>query len=878
MFDLEKAIKAWKKELARNPALEDTYISELESVLRDEVADLVSQGESEEEAFRRACAGMGEASEIGAEFSKVRPPQRRLGPNGLRPPFLSALLWSYIRIALRKIRRQKGFSFITIAGLAVGLACSILMMLWIHDEKSFDRFHANRDSIYRLIKVTRTSEKTTFDARTPYPLGEAILEKVPEVVNFVRYQGVFGRWEMTHGDKTFYNDNIGTADPSFFEIFTFPFIQGDPKTALIDRSSIVLSESMARKYFGAEDPMGKVMTMHQGREAFKVTGVMGDVPKNSHLMFDCVIPSVNFWEWWDGAELGWNMIMFYTYIQLAPNTSVAAVGQKIAGVLHENVPTSRAEFIVQPLMDVHLKSNFEWDLDNYAQGSQSTLDIFTLVALGILLLAMINFMNLSTARSANRAKEVGLRKVTGAFRVDIIKQFLGESVVLSFISFLLALLLVWQVLPLFNSLAGKQLSLIRVVQAGMLPALLGITLLTGLLSGIYPALFLSSFQPAKVLKGGWFSGRRGQPILRKSLVVFQFTLTLMLVIGTAVVDRQLKFVGEKDLGIDTHNVVTFNGFFDQFPSARNILLANPSVLNVTCSDSPQFDQRGISDVTWEGKNPEDEILFFPVRVDADYLQTFRIGLAEGRFFSRDFPSDVTESLVINEAAVRAMGLTSPIGKRVTVGGEAYAVIGVVRDFHQSSLHRPIEPMILRTSRLPIPPTCVRINPVNTTETIAFIEETMKTFMPNVRFNYEFLDDRIEGFYSSERKVETILSLFTGIALFTACLGLFGLASFLAEKRTKEIGIRKVLGAKVGGLVWLQAWEFSKWILLSGLVAAPVAYYEAVQWLRGFTYHIRPGVDIFLIAGLLTWLAAMFAVGFQSVRAAIANPVDSLRYE
>ncbi len=878
MFDLEKAIKAWKKDLARNPALEDTYLSELESVLRDEVADLVSQGESEEKAFRRACAEMGEASDIGAEFSKVRSSRRFGVLSSVWSLFIPPLLWSYVRITLRKIRRQKGYSFINIAGLAVGLACCILMMLWINDEKSFDRFHANRDSIYRLIKVTRTSEKTTLDARTPYPLGEAILEKLPEVVNFVRYQGVFGRWEMTHGDKTFYNDNIGTADASFFEIFTFPLIKGDPKTALTDRSSIVLSESMARKYFGSEDPMGKVMTMHRGRDVFKVTGVMRDVPQNSHLMFDCVIPSVNFWEWWEGPSTGWNMIMFYTYVRLAPNTSVAAVGQKIAAVLHENVPTSRAEFIVQPLMDVHLKSNFEWDLDNYAQGSQSTLDIFTLVALGILLLAMVNFMNLSTARSVNRGKEVGLRKVTGASRWDIIKQFLGESVVISFISFLLAMLLVLEALPLFNSLAGKQLSLIGVVHGGMLPALLGITLLTGLLSGSYPALFLSSFQPAKVLKGGWFSRGRGQSTLRKSLVVFQFTLTLMLIMGTAVVDRQLKFVREKDLGIDIHNIVAFNGFFDQFPSARNILLASPNVLNVTCSDSPQFDQRGISDVSWEGKNPKDEILFFPVRVDADYLQTFRIGLAEGRFFSRDFPSDATESLVLNETAVRAMDLTSPIGKRVTIGGAAYTVIGVVRDFHQSSLHRPIEPMILRTSRLPIPPTCVRISPVNTAETVAFIEETMKTFMPKSPFNYEFLDDRIEGFYSSERKVETILSLFTGIALFTACLGLFGLASFLAEKKTKEIGIRKVLGAKVGGLVWLQTREFSKWILLSGLVAGPVAYFEAVQWLRGFTYHIRPSVDIFLTAILLTWLVALFAVGYQSVRAARANPVDSLKHE
>jgi len=789
-----------------------------------------------------------------------------------------AMLKNYLKIAFRNMKRHKGYSLINVTGLAVGLACCAVMMLWIQYEKGFDRFHDNRDSIYRLIKVTRTNEKTTFDARTPYPLGEAILEKVPEVVNFVRYQGVFGHWEMTHGDKTFYNDNIGTADPSFFEMFTFPFIQGDPKTALSDRYSIVVTESMARKYFGTEDPMGKVMTMHQGRDVFTVTGVMKDVPKNSHLMFDCMIPSVNFWEWWEGAYSGWNMIMFYTYVQLAPNSIASQVGRKIAGVLHENVPNMRAEFLVQPLMDVHLKSNFEWDLDNYAQGSQSTLDIFTLAAIGILLLAMINFMNLSTARSAIRAREIGLRKVSGAQRINVMEQFLGESLLLAFLSLILALILIYAAIPAFNRLAIKQIAFTDIFTPPVILSFLGLTCLTGLLSGSYPAFFLSAFQPARVLKGGTTSGGRHQVVLRKSLVVLQFTLTLILVMGTAVVDRQLNFVQEKDLGIDTHNVVTFNGFFDQFPSARNILLANPNVLSITCSDPPQLDQRGISDVTWEGKNPEDHVLFFPVRVDADYLQTFRIGMAQGRFFSRDFPSDPTESLVLNETAVRAMGLASPIGQRVTIGERTYTVIGVVRNFHQSSLHRPIEPMILRTSRLPIPTTCVRISPMNTTETMAFIEETMKQFMPKSPFKYEYLDDRIDAFYSSERKVETILSLFTGIALFTACLGLFGLASFLAEKRTKEIGIRKVLGAGVWGLVLLQIREFSKWILLSGLAAGPAAYFAAGLWLRGFTYHIRPGVTIFLSAIFATWVIALLAVGFQSVRAARTNPVNSLKYE
>jgi putative ABC transport system permease protein len=876
MFDLETAIREWKKTLAANPGLEDGQRAELETCLRDEIADLVRRGLSPEEAFRQVSTGMGNADDIGFEFFKVYA-KRRFGlPSWKRTGFTPALVWSYIVIALRKIRRQKGYAVINIAGLAVGLACCAMMLLWVQHEKNFDRFHANRDSIYRLIKETQTGSKTTLDARTPYPLGEAILGEVPEVVNFTRYQGVVG-WDMRYGDEVFFNDDIGTADAAFFEMFSFPFVKGDPKTALADRASIVVTESMARKYFGREEPLGKIMTIGQRRHPFKVTGVIRDVPENSHLRFDCIIPIVNFWEWWDGVPGDWGMIMFYTYVQLAPRSSAASAGPKIAAVLNENIPQSKAAIRVQPLLDVHLKSNFEWDLDNYAQGSQSTLTLFSLAALGVLLLAMINFMNLSTARSANRAKEVGLRKVSGARRTDVMGQFLGESVVLAFLSLLLGLILVATGLPLFNALAGKKILIAGLFTRPLILSLIGMTFLTGVLAGSYPALFLSAFQPARVLRGGAISGGRSQAGLRKSLVVIQFALTIMLVMGTAVVNRQLEFIREKNLGIDTHNVVVFWGAVRDAPKVKNALLTNPNVLGVTVSDPPQFDQRGTSDVSWEEKNPEEKILFFPVTVDPDYLQTFRVGLVEGRFFSPDFPADQTESLVLNETAVRAMGMASPVGKRVTIGDRAYTVIGVVKDFHQGSLHRPIEPMIIRWPedywRM-----CVRISPVQTQETIKFLEATMKTFSPDQPFRYVFLDDQIDGFYSSERRVEAILRLFTAIALFTACLGLFGLASFLAEKRTKEIGIRKVLGAPAAGLILLQTREFSKWILLSGLIAGPAAYYAAGRWLRGFAYHINPNVDLFLTAILATWLVALFAVGFQSVRAAMANPVESLRHE
>ena len=778
---------------------------------------------------------------------------------------------------IRKIKRQKGYSVIKVAGLAVGLACCTLMMLWVQHEKSFNRFHANLDSIHRVIKKTNPGA-LLLDARTPFPLGPAILGKVPEVKNICRFQGYEDR-NFKYGDKIIdITYNFGTADPSFFEMFSFPLVKGDPKIALADSHSIVLTESAARKIFGTEEPMGKFLRKVGHREDYCVTGVMRDIPENSHIKIDCLVAIKYDAPNHDIAENDWGPLFYYTYVQLAPGSSAAAAGPKIAAVLNENVRNLNAEIILQPLRDVHLRSNFQWDLDNYSQGSESTLALFTLAAIAVLVLAMISFMNLSTARSANRAKEVSLRKVSTR-RADVIGQFLGESVFLTLFGLIMAIALVALGLPLFNKLAGKAIDLSALLTPPLFLGLVATALLTGLLSGGYPALFLSAFQPSRVLKGGLVSGGRSQAALRKTLVVVQFALTLFFVMGTAIVGRQLKFVQEKNLGIDTHNVVTSGAEFRDFQAVKNAFLAKPNVLSATLSARPQKEQRALSDVSWEGKDTQDESQFFPVTVDPDYLQTFRIGMAEGRFFSREFPTDATEAVVLNQTAVKAMGMTAPIGKRIAVGRRTYTVIGVIKDFHQSSLHRPIEPMILRAPQDHWE-FCVRISPEDRQDTIAFLEATVKKFyrMPDFYYPFNFLDDRIEGFYVSERKTEAVLGLFTAIALFTACLGLFGLASFLAEKRTKEIGIRKVLGAPVPGLVFLQTREFTKWILFAGVAAGPAAYFAAGQWLRRFAYHIHPRLEIFLAATFATLAVALLAVGFQSVRAARANPVESLRHE
>jgi putative ABC transport system permease protein len=790
------------------------------------------------------------------------------------------MMGNHLKIAWRNIVRHKGYSFLNIFGLAVGIACCALMMLWISHEGSFDRFHVNRDSVYRVIKETANNGQKMSDARTPYPLGPAIGGKVPGIVNYCRYQG-FESQSLKYGTKLIaLAGNLATADPSFFEMFTFPFVQGDPKTALKGSHGIVLTESTARILFGDGAALGKTLTYPGGWGDFEVTGVMRDIPENSHIQFDCIVPIKDIAPGKEIGENDWKPLFFYTYVQLAPQSRFEAAALKIAAVLNENIPDLKAGIVLQPLKGVHLDSNFEWDLDNYAQGSRSTLTIFTLAAIGVLLLAMINFMNLSTARSANRAKEVGLRKVCGARRTEIVVQFLGESVLLAFLGLFLALVLVFIGLPSFNELLGKKIAFASLFAPSLIMGLLGITLLTGLVSGSYPSFFLSAFQPARVLKGGAIASGRGQAAMRKGLVVFQFALTLFLVMGSAVVNRQLKFIREKNLGMDTHNVITFFMPLEDDPGAISAFLANPNVLDITRSDPPQIEQRGMTGVSWEGKNPGAGTQFFPVTVDASYLQTFRIGLAEGRFFSRRFPSDVTESLVLNETAVQAMGFTSPIGKRVTIDGSAYTVIGVVKDFHQSSLHRPIAPMIIRAPRSHYF-MCARINPINFKETIAFLEATAKKFEPRLAekpFKYEFLDDRIDGFYSSERKVEAVLGLFTAIAMVIACLGLFGLTAFTAEKRTKEIGIRKVLGATVPEIIILLSREFVKWVAIAALIAWPLAYFAMGRWLQGFAYRTGVGIGLFFLCSLLALLIAIMTVSLQAVRAARQNPVDSLRYE
>ncbi|UCE18441.1 MAG: ABC transporter permease [Gemmatimonadota bacterium] len=780
---------------------------------------------------------------------------------------------NYLITAIRNIRKHKVFSCINITGLAVGMSVCMLILLWVQDELSFDSFHEHTDDIYRVISEIHTADHMSHNARTPNPLGPILKEDFPEIVNFARFQG-FDGWLVQSGDKSFINDNLGTADPSFFEIFSFPFLQGDPKTALQDRYSIVITEGMAKKYFGDEDPMGKVLTIHHD---YTVTGIIENVPENSHLHFDCIFPLKNMEYFWDENFDDWERIKYYTYVQVQPKSSHKIVSQKISNVIRENFPQSNTTVYLQPLKDIHLRSDFEWDLDNYAQGNITYLYIFALTALCILLIACINFMNLSTARSAKRAQEVGIRKVSGARRLDIVRQFFGESILLTFTSLLCAVGLTYLLLPLFNDLSSKQLSLRCVVNAGFLMGLAAITVATGVVSGSYPALYLSKFHPARVFRGISRWGTHTGTSLRKTLVIFQFALTIILIIGTTVIQNQLHYLKNKNLGFTKDHIITFESRHMNYEGFRNELLQHPNILSMTQSHAPNRQPWGVTGFYWEGKDYDEDIMLYPVNVDYDYVHTFDMRMLEGRFFSREYSTDATQAAIVNETAVKVMNMAAPVGKRISRGEHQATIIGVIKDFHQSSLHNEIEPLILRISQGG-PYICARIHPRNVSKTIASIETIWRKYVKDYPFTYEFLDTSIERYYKSEQKMCDIFAYSTLLAIFIACLGLFGLASFVTEQRTKEIGIRKILGASFSGIVFLLTREFIKWVLMANAIAWPIAYLAMTRWLQGFAFRINLGIWIFIFSSAMTILIAFSTVSYQSLKAALMNPVKSLRYE
>jgi len=787
---------------------------------------------------------------------------------------------NYFKIALRQIKRQKGYSFINISGLAVGMACCILILLWVQDEFSYDKFHENADHICRVIKIWRKGEIAHY-ATTPAPLAQALKEDIPEISNSARFDPA-GQMTVAYDKKVFYENNVAYADPSYFELFTFPFTKGDPRTALSNPNSIVLTENMAHKYFGAEDAVGKTLRINNQYD-FLVTGVMKNIPRNSHMQFDFLIPFIRIKQIQGRGQethVDWHNTSFYTYVLLEKNIPYQGVSGKISEYLKKHIPESTSSLYLQPLKRIHLySSNLRLDI---ATGNITYIYIFSAMAFFILVIAGINFMNLATARSARRSIEIGMRKVIGASRGNLVRQFFGESVVLSFLVLVVAIAIVSNVLPVFNTLSGKAISLGALLNINFILALISIAFLSGILSGSYPALFLSSFQPVVVLKSSFRTGLKGA-LFRRVLVIFQFSLMIILIIGTIVIYDQLEYIQNSKLGFDKEHLIYLpmnDDVRSRYEPFKNDLLENSDILSVSASSSPPYWGMDIAtqDVNWGGKIPGEDFLMRGVGVDYDFIETFKIEMAEGRNFSREFSTDKT-NYILNSSAVEAMKLQSPLGKQLTLMGNTGSIIGIVKDYHFKPLNLLLEPLVLRLYEPKwLNFIYVRIKPEDISGILRSMENRWKQFFPGIPFQYSFVDQTLANVYLSVERIGSLLRYFTILAIVIACLGLFGLSAYIAEQRTKEIGIRKVLGATVPGVALLLSREFIKWVLIANLMAWPVAYFVMKGWLNNFAYRTRLGLDIFILSGLLAFAIALLTVSFQSIKAALTNPVDNLRYE
>jgi len=785
---------------------------------------------------------------------------------------------SYIKTALRNLGKQKGYSLINIAGLAIGIACCILILLWVRDELSYDSFHAKADRLYRIVEEQTYTGSDIFKvAVTPAPLAPALIEEIPEITNACRFTTA-PRFLISYQDLRFYESGLGMADPSFWTMFSFRLIKGDPETVFTQLNSMVLSKSMAVKYFGDDDPIGKVLRLENMFDLI-ISGVMEDIPSNSHLQFDFVMP-FKLLEFGGQRLDQWGNNSYYTYVELSASADPGFVDTRIRKFITEHHPQSDTTLHLQPLRRIHLHSDYVADVAGL--GDIRYIYIFSFTAFLVLLIACINFMNLATARAGNRAREVGMRKVTGASRTNIIRQFLGESVLYALFAFILSLGIVLLLLRPFNNLAGKTLSMGLSQGFGLYAALIGIALLTGIGAGSYPAVYLSSFNPVYVLRGTSLTGPKGQTF-RRILVIFQFALSIGLIIISIIIQGQLNFIHNKKLGFDREHVVyTQLGMqtFKFYESFKNEALKDPNVLGITSANQlPTYILNSTSDVSWPGKDPNQEVLFHNTTVTHDYFETMRMEMAEGRMFSREFSTDEKQAYILNQTAANVLGEGSAVGKPFTLWDEPGTVIGVVKDFHFKSLNTVMEPLVIRLRPAePYTYLMVRIKGTDIPATLQSLTKIWDGVSPAFPFDYTFLDESFDRLYRSEQRLGTIFEVFTILAIIIACMGLLGLAAFIAERRTREIGVRKVLGASVRSIVLLLSKEFAILVIIANLLAWPAAYYAMRQWLQNYAYHINLNPLIFLGAGTVALLIALLTVSWQALRAAAVDPVKSLRYE
>ena len=796
-------------------------------------------------------------------------------------PFLirSTLAWSlemfknYWISFLRILKRQRLYAFINITGLAVGLACCILIFLWIKFELSYDRFHENRDDLYQVTsKIPLPDGDLLYFTNTPGALAQALKTERPEVRNVSR---LVDKVEMMLGTKDLrFLEEVRFVDPAFLEMFTLEFIEGNPKTALDQPASIILTEKIAEKYFADLDALYQDIVLGANTN-LSVTGIIEEMPANSFLDSICLVPMAVL------ADLGWNIDRwgggnFETYIHLKKDANLKSFNAQIKDFYKSRAPNwAPSQLSLRPITRIHL-----YGLSG--GGPIVYVYIFSGLTVFILLLAVINFINLSTARSVQRSKEIGVRKIVGASRQQLRKQILMESLLVTLFSGGLALVISYFLLPILSQVIGAQISFS--FDGNSILLLTGIIILTGILSGIYPAFILSAVQPVQVYKGG-ISPKQKSLLLRKVLIAFQFSLAIFMLITMIGVNKQLQYLFTKDLGYNRSNVVSLGlaqEISGKFATVQTELMQNPEILSVTRSSSTMGEvstTTGGDAITWEGQAGGREMpRAHLMRVDPEWIETFEVDMAAGRFFSNEFPVDRTESVVINETALKTMALKAPIGKRITVWNRNFRIIGVIKDFHFYSLHEEIQPLIFINRYAGFNNIFVRINSQNLPRTITFIQDKLKEIAPGYVPDLKFLDENLQNIYTAEQRMEKLTKYFTGLAIFISCIGLLGLVSFSARQRTKEIAIRKVLGASEGNIAYQLFKEILICVAAANVVVYPLAYLVLRDWLENYAYHTSLGLGIFILSSALTLAIAALSIGWNVLKASLANPVDSLRYE
>ena len=799
------------------------------------------------------------------------------------------MLHNYLSVALRNLRRHPAYSLINIAGLAIGMATCILILMYIQDELGYDRYHPHADRVYRIVDDIESGGQTVQTAGTPTAWGPALKRDFPEIELLVRMRGTGSAWLVDLGNTIYYERKVIWAEPDLFKMFSVPLVSGDPGTALVEPYSMVISEDLSFKYFGAEDPVGKVVNL-DNRWDFTVTGVMKNIPTNSHMRPDMFVSytTMNVIRSWDLGDWEYHRNL-YTYIRLQENASPVEFEAKLPAFLERHAGDQYREAGIslrpslQPLVDIHLYSNRE--SEHEPNGDIRYVALFMVIAFLILIIACINFINLATARSEMRAREVGVRKVLGANRLQLIRQFLGESVLMAGLAAVVAVLLVQLVLPAVNEIAGKQLAL-PLTEGMVLAVLILGTATIGLAAGSYPAAYLSGFLPVEVMKGSPESGKKGLG-MRQILVVVQFSMSIFLLVSTAVIYDQLDYIQTKRLGFDKEHVmvvpITGSHQVPNTPVLKQRLAGMPGVVGIaTTTGLPGMRVLPIMEVRPEGMPPEDHLMMATLHVDEHFLDVLDIDVVAGRNFSPDWGTDTTGGVLLNETAVRNLGWGAPaeaIGRqfeRLSFEGVVPGrVIGVVRDFHLRTIHEEIEPAAIMTSTYHIF-VLIRIEPDGIPETIGRIEEVWRDVDPRFPLDYTFLDEDFDALYRTDRQLGEIFAVFAFLAIFVACLGLLGLASFSIQQRTREIGIRKVVGSSVSGIVVLLSKDFMKYVLWANVIAWPLAWFVMSNWLQNYAYNAEIRYVWFVAGGMLALAIAWLTIGAHAVAASRRNPVNALR--